>query len=260
VLAGLSTLARAALGAAAVPVNPSGLCRAAGLRFQVHLALASAPEARGSVDGAAVRAILAGIDAVLADLKRLEADAPLAVRGAIGGIRRALVKEAIDFTEAVHRVSTSRSPAAAPPVARAGPVARTVPVARVLTNRAGASAEAAAALAPRQTGKWIVLAVLLLLGVSYHGWRYATRPKPLALPDLPGAPAGMIGAPEGPGGARLLVSENGAPLDPDKLAQFKLQQESKGGLVQQAGPGVILVLPPGAARPGAGSQQAGGNR
>jgi len=254
VLPALSAPERDALRGASVPVDPSALCRAAGLRFQVTLALASAPAAAGPVDAAAVRGILAGIDAVLAELKRLEAGAPPAARGAIGGIRRALVKEAIDFTHTVHRVSRPQAPAASPPRARAAPVAR------ILSNRAVGSAEAAAARAPRPSGKWIALAVVLLLGGAYHGWRYATRPKPLALPGLPGAPPGMIAAPEGPGGMRLLVSESGAPPDPEKLAQFRLQEEMKGRVVREAGPGVILVLPPGAAQPEAGPQPPGGNR
>ena len=254
VLPALSAPERDALRGAAVPVDPSALCRAAGLRFQVSLALATAPEAAGPVDAAAVRAMLAGIDAVLADLKRLEAEAPPAARGAIGEIRRALVKEAIDFTEAVHRVSPSETPAAAPPVARS------TPVARILSNRSAALAKAAAAQAPRQAGKWIALAVVLLLGGAYHGWRYAARPRPLALPDMPGAPPGMIAAPEAPGGARLLVSESGASPDPEKLVQFRLQEEMKGRVVREAGPGVVIVLPPGAVRPGAGPQAEGGNR
>ncbi len=251
VLPALSAPERDALRGAAVPVDPSALCRAAGLRFQLSLALASAPEGERTVDAAAVRAILAGIDAVLAELKRLEAGVQPAARGAIGDIRRALVKEAIDFTETVHRVSSSEAPAAAPPRTRAAPVAR------ILSNKAVGHPDVAAARAPRQAGKWIALAVVLLLGGAYHGWRYAKRPKLLA---VPGAPPGMIAAPEGPGGARLLISESGAPPNPEKLAQFKQQEELKGRLVQEAGPGMILVLPPGAAWPGAGPQTAGGNR
>jgi hypothetical protein len=254
VLPALSAPERDALRGAAVPVDPSALCRAAGLRFQLSLALASAPAAEGPVDAAAVRAILAGIDAVLAELKRLEAGVQAAARGPMGDIRRALVKEAIDFTDTVHRVSPPEAPAAAAPRARAAPVAR------ILSNRAAGTAEAAAARAPRRAGKWIALAVALLLGGAYHGWRYAPRPKPLVRPDVPGAPPGMMAGPDGPGGVRLLISESGAPPDPEKLAQFKLQEEMKGGTVREAGPGVILVLPPAAAPPGAEPRTAGDNR
>jgi hypothetical protein len=252
-IATLSDLERKALLFVAVPVASAPLCRAAGLRFQVLQALATAPEVEGPVDGAAVRAILAEIDAVLAELKRLEGEAPPDAQGAVGDIRRALVKEAIDFTEAAHRSSPSGAPAAAPPVARLAPVAR------ILSNKAVGRAEIALAPAPRERGKWIAFAIVLLLGGAYHGWRFATRPKPLVLPALPGAPPGMIATPEGPGGARVLVSETSAPPDSEKVARFKMQEELKGEIVREAGPGMILVLPSGAARPDAGTQQPGGN-
>jgi hypothetical protein len=70
----------------------------------------------------------------------------------------------------------------------------------------------------------------------------------------------MVAAPEGPGGIRLLVSESGAPPDAEKVAQFRMQEELKGGIVRETGPGMILVVPPGAARPDAGPQPTGGNR
>ncbi len=252
-IATLSDLERKALLFVAVPFASAPLCRAAGLRFQVLQALATAPAVEGPVDGAAVRAILAEIDAVLAELKRLEGEAPPDAQGAIGGIRRALVKEAIDFTEAAHRSSPSAAPAAAPPLARSAPVAR------ILSNKAVGRPEIAVAPAPSERGKWIAFAVVLLLGGAYHGWRFATRPRPLSLQAVPGAPPGMIATPEGPGGARVLVSETGAPPDPEKVAQFKMQEEMKGGAVQETGPGLLLMLPRSAARHGVTSQPAGGS-
>lgn len=104
-VADLSAVERDAIAGRPVPADPAPICRAAALRWQVSAALATAPAPGNPVDAAAVRGILAEIDAVLAELKRLSSGAPSAALPQLDQLRRGLVARAVDLTEAVHRIS-----------------------------------------------------------------------------------------------------------------------------------------------------------
>ncbi|HET6923951.1 MAG TPA: hypothetical protein VFI16_12460 [Anaeromyxobacteraceae bacterium] len=105
IVADLSPLERDAIAGRPVPVDPAPVCRAAALRWQVSAALASVPPPGSPVDSAAVRAILAEIDAVLAELKRVSQGSPPDSAPAVDRLRRDLVSEAVDLAEAVHRIA-----------------------------------------------------------------------------------------------------------------------------------------------------------
>lgn len=120
----LSPLERNAITGRPVPADPAPVCRAAALRWQVSAALRTAPAPGSPVDSAAVRAILAEIDAVLAELKRVSPGAPAGALPSLDRLRRELVSEAVDLTEAVHRIARPADSWFQKPGARPGQGAR----------------------------------------------------------------------------------------------------------------------------------------
>jgi hypothetical protein len=237
IVADLSPLERDAIAGRPVPADPAPVCRAAALRWQVSAALASAPAPGSPVDSAAVRAILAEIDAVLAELKRVSQGSPPDSVPAVDRLRRDLVAEAVDLTEAVHRIAPQEAPAAE----EGAPAARARAGTRVLSVRAG-EAEAARGEPRRRLGLWVVLALAIGSAGAFHGYRYYQRRQAGPPPGIPGAPAGMMALPELPGGVRVLVSTPGA-ASRDELEKFKLQQELAGRQVIEPAPGQVFVVP-----------------
>ncbi|HEY6106436.1 MAG TPA: hypothetical protein VIV59_10665 [Anaeromyxobacteraceae bacterium] len=237
IVADLSPLERDAIAGRPVPADPAPVCRAAALRWQVSAALASAPTPGSPVDSAAVRAILAEIDAVLAELKRVSQGSPPDSVPAVDRLRRDLVAEAVDLTEAVHRIA----PPEAPSPGEAVPAWRGVAGTRVLSVRAG---EAGAGLGEerRPLGPWVVLALAIAGAGAYHGHGYLKRQQAPPAAALPGAPAGMTALPEMPGGVRVLVSTPGA-ASRDEIDGFKAQQELAGRQVFEPAPGQVFVVP-----------------
>lgn len=106
----------------AQPIDTEPVRRAAVMRVRVAVALSSAPGAGGAVDAGALSTFLADIDALLSDVNALAAGAPADVQASLEAMRNALVKEAIDFSEAVQQ---ARPTEAIPQPARVvrGPVA-----------------------------------------------------------------------------------------------------------------------------------------
>ena len=235
VLAELSPLERDAIAGRPVPADPAPVSRAAALRWQVSAALSPAPPPGSPVDAAAVRAILAEIDAVLADLKQASQGAPAEALPGLDQLRRALVAEAVDLTEAVHRIAPQEaSPAVA---ARETPQLAT----RLLSNRPEA---AASPPTRRQASLWVVLALALLGAVAYHGYRYANGRNPPQAQLVPGAPAGAVAGPELPGGGRMVILPPGAAGQP-AVERFRKEQELNGSTVRVE-PGAMVVTPRGA--------------
>jgi hypothetical protein len=193
------------------------------------------------VDQAAVQAILEGIDAVLADLKTLSDGASPEALRALETIRHALVKEAIDLTEALQQV--------APPEMVEG----------ITTSRKARRTDAAAATRMVYTTKgedsgpgqvpWglvVVLVVVVAAAAAYHGYRYVNRPKQAAS-QISGAPSGTVGTvtPQ----AKVIVAPAGMKLDPKEVENFKNLEKAKGNEVREVLPGTFIVSPEGA-RPG----------
>lgn len=235
VVAELSPLERDAIAGRPVPADPAPVSRAAALRWQVSAALSTAPPPGSPVDAAAVRAILAEIDAVLADLKQASQGAPAEALPGLDQLRRALVAEAVDLTEAVHRIAPQEaSPAVA---ARETPQLAT----RLLSNRPEA---AASPPTRRQASLWVVLALALLGAVAYHGYRYANRRNPPQAQLVPGAPAGAVAGPELPGGGRMVILPPGAAGQP-AVERFRKEQELNGSTVRVES-GAMVVTPRGA--------------
>lgn len=235
VVAELSPLERDAIAGRPVPADPAPVSRAAALRWQVSAALSTAPPQGSPVDAAAVRAILAEIDAVLADLKQASQGAPAEALPGLDQLRRALVAEAVDLTEAVHRIAPQEASRAV--AARETPTLAT----RLLSNRPEA---AASPPTRRHAPLWVVLALALLGAAAYHGYRYANRRNPPQAQLMPGAPAGAVAGPELPGGGRMVILPPGAAGQP-AVERFRKEQELKGSTVRVE-PGAMVVTPRGA--------------
>ncbi|HYQ80949.1 MAG TPA: hypothetical protein VEP68_05575 [Anaeromyxobacteraceae bacterium] len=243
IAAELSPLERDAIAGRPVPADPAPVCRAAALRWQVSAALATAPPPGSPVDAAAVRAILAEIDAALAELKQVSQGAPAEAVPGLDRLRRDLVAEAVDLTEAVHRIAPQEVP---PPAqaARAAAAGRT----RLLSMQPSEAAEAPGQRR-RRVGTWVALGLAVVLGGAYHGWRHFLRPAPPPMPRLAGAPAGFM-APAVPGRVKVLTPEPGKATDPAEVERFRIAEELKGNRVQEVR-GVLVVIPAGgAAAPG----------
>jgi len=246
--ASLSTAEKGATLGQKLPFDPVPVRRAVGLRWQVAAALDTLPSQGAKVDQEAVQAILGGIDDVLADLKTLSDDAgPEALR-ALEAIRHALVKEAIDLTEAlqqvappemVEEITTSRKARKA-----AAPVTRMVYTAAARPDRG-----------PSQIpwGLVIVLVVAVAAAAAYHGYRYVNRPTQAAS-TISGAPSGTVGSvmPQG----KILVTPAGVKLDPKEVENFKNLEKAKGNDVREISPGTFIVSPD-SARPKAAAGPGG---
>jgi len=233
-VAALSNAEKASALGQKLPFDPAPVRRAIGLRWQVAAAIETLPPMGAQVDQAAVQAILGGIDDVLAELKEQSDDAgPEALR-ALEGVRHALVKEAIDLTEAlqqvapaelVEEITTSRK-------ARRGSAAVTRMVRTTEAFDDG----------PRQVpwGMIVVLVLAMVGAAAYHGYHFVTRPK-VAPPAVSGAPAGTIGTvtPQG----KVVAAPAGVKLDPKEVENFKNLERAKGNEVREILPGTFVVTP-----------------
>jgi hypothetical protein len=240
VLEGLSPSEKGALQEHDLPFEPGPVRRAAGLRWQVAAALACAPPPGPGgdlppVDQAAVRAILSGIDAVLADLKRMsEGATPEALR-AIENVRHLLVKEAIDLTEAVQRLVPEGTAEIA--VTGDGAAARArVPGTRLIYTVSGRDRTET----PKPWGLIVFLGVLAAVAAGYHGYRYVNRPRPQP-PTLSSAPSGTAALvlPS----SKMVAAPPGQRPDPQEVERFKAQEQAKGNEVKEVLPGTYVVVP-----------------
>jgi hypothetical protein len=235
VAAGLTDLEREILRGAAAPIDAEPIRRAAVMRVRVAAALASRPRPGTPVDDGAVHAFLAELDALLSAVGAQAASAPAEVQGSLDAIRSALVTEAIDFSEMAQRVA----PASAPPVtADPRPARRPLPVAgltKVLDFRAREEASG------RGRALWVLVALAVLGGGGFHLHRYLTRPEPLEIPTLAGAPDGLMLAAQG--GKRLLVALPGKRIDPMQLDAFRAKQSAAGIEVREIAPGTWILDP-----------------
>jgi hypothetical protein len=253
VVAGLATAEKAAALGQKLPFDPNPVRRAVGLRWQVAAALDTLPAQGSPVDQPAVQDILGGIDEVLAELKVLSDDAGPEAQRALEGIRHALVKEAIDLTEALQSVA---SPQLVEEVtsSRKARRAEPTPGTRVVFTQPAGDPE-------RRSAPWGLIVVLVLAvaaGAGYHGYRYVNRPRP-APSVVSGAPSGTIGtvAPQG----KVVVAPAGKKLDAKELESFKNLEKAKGNEVREVVPGTFVVTPAGAAparAPGKKSEPAQG--
>jgi len=238
VVASLSDLEKAALRGDPIPVEPGPVCRAAALRWVATVALERAPAPGSPVDGAAVQAILGEIDGALGDLKGVAEGAAPEAQPALEALRRVLVKEAIDLTDAVHRIVPSEV-AAKPVPAPAPPRGARQSPSRVITFGAQLKERPSGG----RRGFWIALAITASIAAAFHGYGYLAR-KPLPPPPtLPGAPEGTIGSFDRATGIATLTSRGDKPPSAADLEKFRRQEELKGRVVREMAPGVYVSEP-----------------
>ncbi|HEY6100862.1 MAG TPA: hypothetical protein VIW03_15600 [Anaeromyxobacter sp.] len=233
VVASLSDIERAVLAGGPQPLDPEPMRRAAVMRVRVAAALATVPP-DGAVDAGAVSAFLAEIDALLSDVSALAAGAPPEAQPSLEAVRNALVREAIDLSEALQRVSGAGASAEAPASARAAPRR---PQARLL------SVERQPPVAPpRRYAGWIALAAVVALAGGYHGWRWYQRRASLAARSV-GLPKGTTEVPGAPGAPRIVVPATTDEIpDAAEVQRFKAAEEAKGNVVRENG-GLIEIVP-----------------
>ncbi len=167
VVGSLTELERAVFAGVPQAIDTEPIRRAAVMRVRVQVALATAPATRGDVDGVAISALLAEIDALLSDVNVVAQAAPPGLQPALEQVRNSLVKEAIDFSEAAHRVQPAElAPGRGPPAARA----RT-PQARVGSIESKAGRAVANARSKRNRAAYLVLALSGLAAAAFYGYR-----------------------------------------------------------------------------------------
>jgi len=235
VVAALSDAEKGAALGQELPFDPAAVGRAVGLRWQVAAAIDSLPPLGAQIDQQAVQRILVGIDEVLAELKVQSDDAGPDSLRALEGVRHALVKEAIDLTEAlqqvapaevVEEITTSRKARRSDAVA----VTRMVRTTREIER-------------PRSQVPWglVVVLVLAVIGAAaYHGYRYVNRSNATVAP-IAGAPSGTVGTvtPQG----KTVVTPAGTRLDEKEVENFKNLEHAKGNEVREIAPGTFVVTP-----------------
>ena len=235
VVAGLSTAERAAALGQKLPFDAAPVRRAVGLRWQVAAALDTLPPQGAPVDQPAIQAILGGIDEVLGTLKDLSDDAAPEALRALETVRHALVKEAIDLTEALQSVASAEVVEEITTSRKARRAAAT-PVARVTVMAPAAAPE-------RRSTPWGLVALLVLAvagAAAYHGYRYVALSRPVP-PPVTGAPLGSVGASAGK--AKVVVTPAGQAVDRREVETFRNLERAKGNEVQEISPGTFVVRP-----------------
>ena len=235
--ASLSVAEKGATLGQKLPFDPVPVRRAVGLRWQVAAALDTIPSQGAKVDQEAVRAILGGIDEVLADLKTLSDDASPEALRAIETVRHALVKEAIDLTEALQQLAPAGM---VEEITKSRKMRKSAaPVTRMVYTTKGPDR------GPRQVpwGLVVLLVVAVAAAAAYHGYRFVNRATQSA-PLISGAPSGTVGTmtPRG----KVVVAPAGVKLDPKELETFKNLEKAKGNEVREVLPGTFVVSPEGA--------------
>jgi hypothetical protein len=244
-LESLSTLETSALLGDPLEVDPDPLRRSAALRFRVASALTTVPAPGTSIDATAAGAILDDLDEVLAALKAMRAASP--DRAAeVDAVQRALVKDAVDLSETVQRLSPLGAtavpvPASAPRTARAAST-------RLLTMETGEVAEREER---RRWPLWIVAGLVIAGGAAFHLKNYLDARNAPPSQTLAGAPTHTIGMERG--GSKILVADPGKTLDPAEIENFRRMEEAKGSRVEEVAPGTWVVKP-GRAPNGPGGQ------
>ncbi len=249
VAAGLSSLEREVFTSGSAPVDARPIRHAAVLRLRVAVARATVPAPGTAIDGAAVAELLSEIDGLLNQVKGLVDQAEPEVKLALESIRNALVREAIDLSDDVHRLVPSEVPAE--PAMTRPVTGRTAAAARFLSDKAGEDEEE---VAGRKRGRvvWILLALAVLGAGAVHGYRWWTLETAVSqLPTYPGQPEGMRLLPAPPGSrVRELVPGKG-PVDPAQVERFKAQQRLMGNTVTDTTGGGLRITAEGAKAPSA---------
>jgi hypothetical protein len=243
--AGLSALEREVFDSTTEAVDAGLIRRATVLRLRLAVALATRPPKGTACDSAAVAELLSEIDQLLVAVKGLLDEGTTEGRASLESIRNALVKEAVDFSEACHEVGTAELPLA-PSAARFGGRAA---AARLLSFHAGVDEKDRPEEQRRRVVPVVVLAVILVAGGGYHLWRFLDAPVPLPPQTFEGAPAGTIAVVNG--GSHVLMLLPGKQLDSAEFERFKAAEQRKGNAVQQISPSHWVIVPAAEAQPGA---------
>lgn len=240
VVIGLSGLEREVLADRPQPFDAAPVRAGAVMRLRVAAAVAAAPPPGGPVDSPALQAILAELDGLLARVNALLQGVPDAARPGLESIRNALVKEAVELGEVAARAAGASAAAARPAAPRRPAAARMI-----------SAGPRRAAPAPRRPPALLVLLVLVAVPVlGYHGWTWRTRHRPAPPAAFEGAPAGTMGS--GRGANRVLMAVPGKRVDPAELERFRALEASRGNQLRELAPGTWAIEPapaPGGARP-----------
>lgn len=235
VAAVLSEIERAALLGASPGFDATPIRMSAAMRVRVGFAFASAPPPGSNSDSAAVAAFLGEIDALLAEVNALAADAPEELAPALGGCRNALVKEAIDFSEVAQRyvpVEVEAAAATAPSPKVAG--------ARVLSVRE----EGEHPIDRRQRALLVACGVAAAAAAAFHGYNFWARTQAgaLAPPVEVAGPPGFTGV-AAPGGGPTVLQPTGAGASAAEIESFKEMEKLKGNQVIELPGGAVVVQP-----------------
>jgi hypothetical protein len=156
-------------------------------------------------------------------------------------MRNALVKEAIDFSEAVQRASPAEAfPAAAPEAPR-----RATGTTRVVSVASQAELDVARAETRRRTRLVVALAVVAALTGAYHAYDWSRRRSGLDdRPQRSGTPAGaIVAAPPTPFAPVVVRSKDGAPFTDEEVKRMRDEEALKGNEVREPVPGSFVILP-----------------
>ena len=241
VVGGLSELERAVFTGEPQPIDTDPIRRAAVMRVRVAAALATAPAGGGEVDAAAVSGLLVEIDALLSDVSAVAQGAPPELQASLEQVRNALVKEAIDFSEAAHRAASSQEVAPTPPAPRAS--ARPTQT-RMVSVASKAEVEIEAAEAKRHRSLWVVLSLALLVAGGYHGyslWESRAPEIPLGVGPLSNAHMSEV-----PGGGKMVHARGGC-LRPRGAEAARGRGGAEGEHRPRAGAGALSSVMPGLA-------------
>jgi hypothetical protein len=167
-------------------------------------------------------------------------------RPQLEAIRNALVREAVDFSEACHEIGTAEMalvPAAAQLPGRAA-------AARVISSHVGIDEEDRPEERRRRTAPVVTLLVVLILGGGYHAWNFYTAPPPQPPATYEGAPAGTMAVQNGK--TSFLVALPGKIVDAAEMERYRQREARRGNQLREVTRGTWIIEPAsagGGARP-----------
>jgi hypothetical protein len=248
VVQALSPLEQAVLAGEPIDFDPEPIRRAAVMRVRVAAALSSAPAPGAAVDPGAVSALLAEIDALLSEVNALAAGRPAEAAAPLEAVRNALVREAIDFSEAAQRAGPAAGAGAAALPARAP---RAAAQARVVSVDSREEQDLEAAQDRRRRRMLVVFAASVLFAAAFHGYGWWKRAQvPDATPTRAGLPAGATwSAPPTEAAPAVVRAKDNAPFSPEERERLEREEVVRGNTVREVEPGVIVILPGQAAPP-----------
>jgi len=212
------------------------LLDALAIRLRVAAAILIKSEWTGQVDMALVDALFADVDKGIADVTAQLANVDPQLQESFVSARNDLARDAVALSEALQNTPVGTEDGKEP-AKYAGRVQAKV------TKIFQVDEKVEKALKQKARLSAALLAVSMLIGIGYHGYRFyekeQLRLKNATTLDLP---TGMSGTTSPSNGMSLLQSEKGKKMSPAEVQKLRESLDKEGKILVEVGSGRFLVM------------------